>query len=443
VGVLEASTSPPKERYAVSNDNVVNLIQPGAFDDQLTEILRLGARTLLVQAVEAEVADFLAQHADLKTGDSRQRVVRHGHLPEREVMTGIGPVTVRQPRVRDREVAADDADRIRFTPAIVPPYLRRSKSIETLLPILYLKGISTGDFSEALAALLGKDAPGLSPTAIVRLKEGWIDAYEAWQKRDLSAKRYVYVWADGIYLQARLEDEKQCILVLIGATPDGCKELVGFTDGARESAQDWRELLLDLKRRGLDVRPELAIADGALGFWKAAGEVWPTTREQRCWVHKTANVLAKLPKSQQPKAKRALQEIWMAETKADAEAAFDAFIESYRLKYHKAAECLRKDRDVLLTFYDFPAEHWKHLRTTNPIESTFATVRHRTRRSKGCLSNRTALAMVFKLAEAAQKSWRRLDGNSQLPKLILGVKFTDGLEVVATTTNREPATAAA
>jgi putative transposase len=443
VGVLEASTSPPKERYAVSNDNVVNLIQPGAFDDQLTEILRLGARTLLVQAVEAEVADFLAQHADLKTGNSRQRVVRHGHLPEREVMTGIGPVTVRQPRVRDREVAADDADRIRFTPAIVPPYLRRSKSIETLLPILYLKGISTGDFSEALAALLGKDAPGLSPTAIVRLKEGWIDAYEAWQKRDLSAKRYVYVWADGIYLQARLEDEKQCILVLIGATPDGCKELVGFTDGARESAQDWRELLLDLKRRGLDVRPELAIADGALGFWKAAGEVWPTTREQRCWVHKTANVLAKLPKSQQPKAKRALQEIWMAETKADAEAAFDAFIESYRLKYHKAAECLRKDRDVLLTFYDFPAEHWKHLRTTNPIESTFATVRHRTRRSKGCLSNRTALAMVFKLAEAAQKSWRRLDGNSQLPKLILGVKFTDGLEVVATTTNREPATAAA
>jgi putative transposase len=441
--VLEASTSPPKERYAVSNDNVVNLIQPGAFDDQLTEILRLGARTLLVQAVEAEVADFLAQHADLKTGNSRQRVVRHGHLPEREVMTGIGPVTVRQPRVRDREVAADDADRIRFTPAIVPPYLRRSKSIETLLPILYLKGISTGDFSEALAALLGKDAPGLSPTAIVRLKEGWIDAYEAWQKRDLSAKRYVYVWADGIYLQARLEDEKQCILVLIGATPDGCKELVGFTDGARESAQDWRELLLDLKRRGLDVRPELAIADGALGFWKAAGEVWPTTREQRCWVHKTANVLAKLPKSQQPKAKRALQEIWMAETKADAEAAFDAFIESYRLKYHKAAECLRKDRDVLLTFYDFPAEHWKHLRTTNPIESTFATVRHRTRRSKGCLSNRTALAMVFKLAEAAQKSWRRLDGNSQLPKLILGVKFTDGLEVVATTTNREPATAAA
>jgi putative transposase len=443
VGVLEASTSPPKERYAVSNDNVVKLIQPGAFDDQLTEILRQGARTLLTQAVEAEVADFLAKHADLKIEDGRQRIVRHGHLPEREVMTGIGPVAFRQPRVRDREAAAGDPGRIRFTPAILPPYLRRSKSIETLLPILYLKGISTGDFSEALAALLGKDAPGLSPTAIARLKDGWLDEYEAWQKRDLSAKRYVYVWADGIYLQARLEDEKQCILVLIGATPEGRKELVGFTDGARESAQDWRELLLDLKRRGLDVRPELAIADGALGFWKAAGEIWPTTREQRCWVHKTANVLAKLPKSQQPKAKRALQEIWMAETKADAEAAFDAFIESYQVKYEKAAECLNKDRDVLLTFYDFPAEHWKHLRTTNPIESTFATVRHRTVRSKGCLSNRTALAMVFKLFEAAQKSWRRLDGHNQLPKLILGVKFADGLEVVAKRANRQHATAAA
>ena len=357
-------------------------------------------------------------------------------------MTGIGPVVVRQPRVRDREAAVGDPGRIRFTPSILPSYIRRSKSIEVLLPILYLKGISTGDFSEALAALLGKDAPGLSATAIVRLKDGWIDEHDAWQKRDLSAKGYVYVWADGIYLQARLEDEKQCILALIGATADGRKELIGFTDGARESAQDWRDLLLDLKRRGLQAPPELAVADGALGFWKAAGEVWPTTREQRCWVHKTANVLAKLPKSQQPKAKRALQEIWMAETKADAEAAFDAFVESYRVKYDKAAECLKKDRDVLLTFYDFPAEHWKHLRTTNAIESTFATVRHRTIRSKGCLSNRTALAMVFKLVEAAQKNWRRLDGHNQLPKLILGVKFTNGLEVVAKPTNHKLATAA-
>jgi putative transposase len=427
----------------VSNDNVFKLIQPGAFDDQLTEIVRQGARSLLIQAVEAEVADFLAKHAELKTDDGRHRVVRHGHLPERNVMTGVGPVPVRQPRVRDRKAVAADPGRIRFAPAIVRPYMRRSKSIETLLPILYLKGISTGDFSEALAALLGKDAPGLSPTAIIRLKDGWIDDHDAWQKRDLSAKRYVYVWADGIYLQARLEDEKQCILVLIGATPEGRKELVGFTDGARENAQDWRELLLDLKRRGLTVRPELAIADGALGFWKAAGEIWPAMRGQRCWVHKTANVLAKLPKSQQPKAKRALQEIWMAETKAGAEAAFDAFIESYQVKYEKAAECLNKDRDALLTFYDFPAEHWKHLRTTNPIESTFATVRHRTVRSKGCLSNRTALAMVFKLVEAAQKNWRRLDGNNLLPKLILGVKFTDGLEVVAKPATRQPTTVAA
>jgi len=427
----------------VSDDNVVRLIQPGAFDDQLTEVLRNGARALLAKAVEAEVADFLGKHADLKTEDGRSRVVRHGHLPEREVMTGIGPVAVRQPRVRDREAGADDPGRIRFSPSILPPYMRRSKSIETLLPILYLKGISTGDFSEALSALLGKDAAGLSASAIGRLKDGWQDDHAAWRKRDLSAKRYAYIWADGIHLQARLEDEKQCILVIIGASPEGRKELVGFTDGARESAHDWRDLLLDLKHRGLAIQPELMIADGALGFWKAAGEVWPKTREQRCWVHKSANVLAKLPKSQQPKAKRALQEIWMAETKAAAETAFDAFIESYRLKYEKAANCLAKDRDALLAFYDFPAEHWKHLRTTNPIESTFATVRHRTIRSKGCLSNKTALAMVFKLVEGAQKSWRRLDGHTQLPKLILGVKFADGLEVIARTAAPQPETAAA
>jgi transposase-like protein len=415
----------------VSNDTVVKLIQPGTFSDQLTEILRNGAHALLAQAVEAEVAAFLGKHADLKTAEGHRRVVRHGHLPEREVMTGIGAVTVRQPRVRDREAAAADPGRVRFTPAILPLYARRSKSIETLLPILYLKGISTGDFSDALAALLGRDAAGLSATTIGRLKDVWQDDHAQWRKRDLSSRRYVYLWADGIHLEARLEDDKQCILVLIGATPEGKKELVGFTDGARESAHDWRDLLLDLKRRGLDAQPKLVIADGALGFWKAAGEVWPAAREQRCWVHKTANVLAKLPKSQQQKAKRALQEIWMAETKAGAEAAFDAFIESYDLKYEKAAECLAKDRDTLLAFYDFPAEHWKHLRTTNPIESTFATVRHRTVRSKGCLSNRTALAMVFKLVEAAQRSWRRLDGHNQLPKIILGVRFTDGLEVVA------------
>ena len=413
----------------MTNDNVTKLVQPGAFEDPLTEILRNGARALLAQAVEAEVAAFLDKHGDLKTEDGLQRIVRHGHLPEREVMTGIGPVGVRQPRVRDRGAPAEATERIRFTSTILPPYARRSKSLDVLLPILYLKGISTGDFAEALVALLGKDAPGLSASTISRLKEAWTDDHNRWKRRDLSARRYVYIWADGIYLQARLEDEKQCILVLIGATPEGRKELIGFTDGARESTQDWRELLLDLKRRGLTVAPKLAVADGGLGFWKALGEVWPTTQEQRCWVHKTANVLNKLPKSQQPKAKRSCQEIWMAETRADAVAAFDAFIESYRLKYEKAADCLAKDRDALLAFYDFPAEHWKHLRTSNPIESTFATVRHRTIRSKGCLSNATALAMVFKLVDAAQKSWRRLDGHNQLPKVVLGAMIKDGLEV--------------
>ena len=423
------------------NDNVTKLIQPGSFADPLTEILRNGARALLTQAVEAEVADFLAKHAALKTEEGHQRVVRHGHLPEREVLTGIGPVAVRQPRIRDRDGGAADPDRIRFTPSILPPYARRSRSLDVLIPILYLKGISTGDFEEALAALLGKDAPGLSASTIARLKEVWIDEHARWQKRDLSARRYVYVWADGIHLQARLEDEKQCILVMIGATPEGKKELLGFTDGARESAQDWRELLLDLKSRGLIIAPQIAVADGALGFWKALGEVWPTTQEQRCWVHKTANILNKLPKSQQPKAKRSLQEIWMAETRADAVSAFNAFIASYELKYEKAADCLAKDREALLAFYDFPAEHWKHLRTSNPIESTFATVRHRTIRSKGCLSNKTALAMVFKLVDAAQKSWRRLDGHNQLPKLVLGAKFTDGLEVIGTA-DRQPKAAA-
>ena len=427
----------------MSNDSVVKLIQPGTFNDLLTDVLRNGARALLTQAVEAEVAEFLGQYADLKTEAGLLRVVRHGHLPEREIMTGIGRVAVRQPRVRDREAGAADAGRIRFTPAILPPYARRSKSLEMLIPILYLKGVSTGDFEEALASLLGKDAPGLSASTIGRLKEVWLDEHKRWNERDLSARRYAYMWADGIHLQARLEDDAQCILVIIGATLEGRKELLGLIDGTRESAHDWRALLLDLRRRGLSLAPQIAVADGALGFWKALGEVWPKTREQRCWVHKTANVLNKLPKSQQPKAKRALQEIWMAETKAEATTAFDAFIETYVVKYDKAAECLEKDREALLAFYDFPAEHWKHLRTTNPIESTFATVRHRTIRSKGCLSNKTALAMVFKLVDGAQKSWRRLDGHHQLPKIIQGVKFIDGLEIAAGTAAPQAQAAAA
>ena len=412
----------------MTDTNVFALVQPGTFTDRLTDVLRDGARALLAQAVEAEVAGFLGEHADKRTDDGRQRLVRHGHLPERSIMTGIGAVEVCVPRVRDRLSGTDD--RIRFSSAILPPYSRRSKSLEVLIPILYLKGISTGDFAEALSALLGPNAGGLSASTIVRLKEVWADEHARWLKRDLSVKRYVYFWADGIYVQARLEDEAQCLLVIIGATPEGKKELVGLADGLRESAHSWRDLLLDLKRRGLSSGPQLAVGDGALGFWKALDEVWPTTRAQRCWVHKTANVLNKLPNSLHTKAKRALRNIWMAETRKDAEAALDVFIETYSRKYEKAAECVAKDRDALLAFYDFPAEHWKHLRTTNPIESAFATVRHRTTRSKGCLSNKTALAMIFKLAQAAEKSWRRLKGYSLLPKVILGVKFNDGIEIV-------------
>ena len=412
----------------MTDTNVFQFSQPGTFADPLSEVLRNGARALLAQAVEAEVAALLGCHADKLTANGHQRVVRHGHLPEREIMTGIGPVAVRCPRVRDR--VEQGCERIRFSSAILPPYARRSKSLEVLIPILYLKGVSTGDFEEALLALLGKDAGGLSASTIGRLKDAWSEEHVHWSKRDLSAKRYVYFWVDGIHVQARLEDAAQCLLVIIGATPEGKKELVGLIDGVRESTQSWRELLLDLKRRGLAMGPELAVADGALGFWQAVEEVWPKTRGQRCWVHKTANVLNKLPKSQQSKAKRALQEIWMADTKRDALVAFDAFVEAWGVKYDKAVECLLKDCEALLAFYDFPAEHWKHLRTTNVIESSFATVRHRTVRSKGCLSNKTALAMIFKLTEAAERSWRRLDGHNQLPKVILGVKFTDGIEVV-------------
>lgn len=412
----------------MTDTNVFALVQPGTFTDRLTDVLRDGARALLAQAVEAEVAGFLGERTDKRTDDGRQRLVRHGHLPERSIMTGIGAVEVCVPRVRDRLSGTDD--RIRFSSAILPPYSRRSKSLEVLIPILYLKGISTGDFAEALSALLGPNTGGLSASTIVRLKEVWADEHARWLKRDLSVKRYVYFWADGIYVQARLEDEAQCLLVIIGATPEGKKELVGLADGLRESAHSWRDLLLDLKRRGLSSGPQLAVGDGALGFWKALDEVWPTTRAQRCWVHKTANVLNKLPNSLHTKAKRALHNIWMAETRKDAEAALDVFIETYSRKYEKAAECVAKDRDALLAFYDFPAEHWKHLRTTNPIESAFATVRHRTTRSKGCLSNKTALAMIFKLAQAAEKSWRRLKGYSLLPKVILGVKFSDGIEIV-------------
>ena len=403
---------------------------PSGFSaDPLTDILRSGARRLIEQAVEAELSAFLVAHADDKTEDGMARLVRHGHLPEREVMTGIGPVPVKVPRVRDRGTGDD---RIRFRSSILPPWLRKAKSIEDLLPWLYLKGVSTGDFQEALAALLGSNAAGLSATTISRLKADWWADYERWQRRDLSARRFVYVWADGVYFRPRMAEEKQCVLVLIGADEWGRKEVIGLSDGYRESTQSWRELLLDLKRRGLAHAPEIAIGDGALGFWAALREVFGSTREQRCWVHKTGNVLNAMPKSVQPKAKGHLHDIWQAGTRAEADAAFDFFAETYGVKYDKAVAKLIKDRDVLLAFYDFPAEHWKHIRTSNPIESTFATVRHRTAKTKGCLSRKTGLAMAFKLMMSAQAKWRKLDGANRIPEIVQGVEFKDGIKQLQT-----------
>ena len=411
-------------------DTIVSLRQPGSFsEDPLTDILRSGARRLLSQAIEAEVEAHIAAHAELTDGEGRRRIVRHGYMPERAIQTGIGAVRVKAPRTRDRDPTAAGG-RIRFTSSILPPYLRRSRSVEELLPWLYLKGISTGDFPESLAALLGPDAPGLAASTIGRLKAVWWDEYEAWRRRDLSARRYVYFWADGVYFSPRMDRDKQCVLVIIGADAQGNKDIVAIVDGYRASAQSWRELLLDLKRRGLEAGPELAIGDGALGFWKALREVYGQTREQRCWVHKTANVLNQMPKSLQARAKGHLQDIWMAETKADAQNAFDFFIQAYGVKYDRAVERLIKDRERLLAFYDFPAEHWKHIRTTNPIESTFATVRLRTVKTKGCLSRKTALAMVFKLILSARRKWRKLNGSNQLAELIEGVPFKDGIKQI-------------
>jgi transposase-like protein len=355
----------------------------------------------------------------------RRQVVRNGHLPKRTITTGIGPIEVRQPRVHDRR-PADEAEP--FSSKILPPYLRKTKSVEELIPWLYLKGVSTGDFSEALTALLGPDAPGLSATTVTRLKQVWEDEQQAWSRRSLTDKEYVYVWADGVHFNIRLEEDRQCILVLMGATADGRKELIAISDGFRESEQSWKELLLDVKARGLTIAPKLATGDGALGFWKALKQVFPTAREQRCWVHKTANVLDKLPKRLQPTAKEKLHEIWMAEKRTDAEQAFDLFLETYQAKYPKATECLSKDRTELLTFYDFPAEHWIHVRTTNPIESTFATVRLRHRKTKGNGSRTACLAMVFKLMQSAEKKWRLLNGAKLLPDVIQGIKFEDGIK---------------
>ena len=414
-----------------SDSTIVPLRQPDEITDPLSAVLRSGARRLLAQAVEAEAEAFLAMMTGARLPDGRERVVRHGYGPERVIQTGIGPVEVRRVKLRDRG-AAGSGERIRFTSAILPRWARRTPSLDALLPILYLRGVSAGDFQEALAALLGRGAPNLSPSVIARLKGEWDAEYARWQRRDLSARRYVYIWADGVYLQARMEPQAECMLVLIGATPEGRKELVGFQVGVRESAQSWRELLVDLKARGLAIAPELATGDGALGFWKALEQVFPTTRQQRCTVHKTTNVLDKLPKSVQPAAKRDLREIWAAPDRAAAQTAIAVFAEKYATKYEKAVACLVKDHDALLTFYDFPAEHWDHLRTANPIESVFATVRHRTVRTKGALSQDSARLMVFKLVMAAAKTWRRLKGENQLPKVIEGATFRNGVEVTNT-----------
>ena len=412
----------------MEEDNVVDYRNPGVplpVADALTEVLRRGAKELLQQAVEAEVAEAIAQFAELKDAQGRRRVVRNGYLPERRIQTGIGAVPVRAPRVRDR------AGELKFNSSLLPPYLRRTRSLDELLPWLYLKGLSSSDFSGALTALLGAAAPGLSAATICRLKEVWRLEYEQWRRRNLSDKEYVYVWADGIYFGVRLEDARQCMLVVIGATKEGRKELLGLTDGYRESEASWKDLLLDLKARGLSLDPQLAIGDGSLGFWKALPQVFGSTRTQRCWKHKSANVLNKLPKGLQAKAKADLNDIWMAETRAAAEQAFDNFLLLYEAKYPKASECLSKDRDSLLTFYDFPALHWQHLRTTNPIESTFATVRLRTSKTRGCVSRGGMLAMVFKLTKAAEQKWYKLKGSEFLVQVIQGVRFKDGVLVNA------------
>jgi len=391
--------------------------------DPLHELLRRGARDLIAKAVEAELATFLAQYADQRLDDGRQAVVRNGYLPERTVQTGIGDVSVQVPKVRDRSGGG-----ARFNSSLLPPYLKRARSIEELIPWLYLKGISTGDYQEALAALLGDQAKGLSANTVSRLKKQWEDEHTEWRQRDLSDRRYVYRWADGVYSNVRMDD-RLCLLVIIGVTEQGRKELVAVEDGFRESADSWETLLTGLRERGLTQAPKLAVGDGAMGFWLALSKIYPETDHQRCWVHKTANVLNKLPKSVQPKVKADLHDIWMAETRDEAHKAFDRTLKRFEAKYPKAMACLAKDRDELLAFYDYPAEHWVHIRTTNPIESTFATVRLRSKRSRNCGSRATTLAMVFKLLQSAEKRWKRIKGFSKLELVVNNVRFQDGEQV--------------
>lgn len=382
---------------------------------------------MLQKAIENEVQEFVQVHAGLRTQDDHQAVVRNGSMPTRQIITGLGPLDVQQPRVRDRR----SGEKVRFSSNILPKYLRRVPSVDALIPALYLRGISTGDFTEALESILGPNAGGLSAANIVRLKEGWEADYEQWTTRDLSAKRYVYWWADGIYFNVRLDDQRRCILVLMGSLADGTKELLAIVDGERESKLSWVDLLRNLKAHGLKEGPSLAVGDGGLGFWAALAQEYPEAQEQRCWVHKTANVLDKLPKTIQPAAKDKIHQMYLAPTRESALKALAGFLDLYEAKYPKACECLRKDKDVLFTFYAFPAAHWAHLRTSNPIESTFATVRLRTERTKGCGSRKATLTMVWQLARAAQKGWRRLNGSELLVKVIEGVVFVDGEEKAA------------
>ena len=408
------------------SDNNLNLVETPdeIITDPLTTMLRNGAQALIAKAVEAELEALLAAHEHIRLIDGRQAIVRNGYLPERTIQTGIGNVEIKVPKIRDR---SDQG--IKFNSSLLPPYLKRTKSIEELIPWLYLKGISTGDFQETLTALVGEQAKGLSANTICRLKESWLKEHQVWSQRDLSDKRYVYFWADGIYSNVRMDD-RLCLLVIIGVTEHGHKELVAVEDGYRESSASWEEVLIKLRQKGLIKGPKLAIGDGALGFWNAINKIYPDCRHQRCWVHKTANVLNKVPKLMQPKIKEALQSIWMAETKKDAIKAFDNTLECFDPKYPKAMECLRKDREELLAFYDFPAEHWTHIRTTNPIESTFATVRLRTKKSRNCGSRESTLTMVFKLMESAQKNWRKIKGFKLLRLVVNNVQFKDGEMVV-------------
>ncbi len=390
--------------------------------DPLTELLRAGARQLIEQAVEAELQELLAAHADRLLADGRAGVVRNGSLPEREIQTSLGPVTVRIPQVR-----AKTGEPVTFRSALVPPYVRKTRSLEAALPWLYLKGVSSGEMEAALEVLVGPEAKGLSASTVSRLKHSWAQEYQEWRESRLDKDRWVYVWADGVYSGLRAEQTKLCALVVIGVNDRGEKRFLAIEDGVRESTQSWREVLLKLNARGMNV-PRLAIGDGAMGFWAALEEVYGDTRQQRCWMHKTMNVLNCLPTSAQPKAKQALHEIWQADTKEEAERAFDLFIRTYEPKYPKATLCLQKDREELLVFYEFPAQHWQSIRTTNPIESTFGTIRHRTNRSKGCLTRDGMLHMMFKLGLCAEKNWRRQRGFDYLARVITGVKFKDGSE---------------